>query len=163
MVLGLGNVLNGDDGLGFYAIRDLTRERWPQNVCFVHRTEFKRDPLFFEQCRGLVLLDTVCGGKDPGTVYVLGPDELRRQRGSLRNPWILNAMAFSSLFGEDLSTELVGVEPECRDCGIRLAPAVSGTYGQFLRTARTRISSMLDRMGSSVGEGPEVSEGVELS
>lgn len=149
MVLGLGNVLNSDDGLGFYAIRDLAREEWPAEVCFVHRTEFEWSPLFFQDCQGLLLLDTVCRGNEPGTVYTYGHKELQRYRDCLRSPWILDAIAFSSVFGEELCTEFVGMEPGCRECRIRLTSAVSSIYTDFLHTARGKIHTMLDRIGSS--------------
>ena len=149
MVLGLGNALNGDDGLGFYAIRDLAREAWPEHVCFVHKTEFTWDPLFFEECRAVLLLDTVCRGNKPGTVYIYDHAELQAHRECLRNPWILDAMAFSSLFGSELDTEFVGVEPECRECRICMTASVSCMYSDFLQAARTSIHRMLERTGSS--------------
>jgi len=148
MVLGLGNVLNCDDGLGFYAIRDLAREGWPADVGFIHRTEFEWSPLFFQGCQGLVLLDAVAHGNEPGTVYVYGHDELQRRRDCLRSPWILDAIAFSSVFGEELSTEFVGMEPGSRECRIRLTPAVSSWYPEFLQAARGRIDNLLNRAGS---------------
>jgi hydrogenase maturation protease len=148
MVLGLGNVLNSDDGLGFYAIRDLAREEWPGEVCFAHRTEFEWRPLFFEGCRGLLLLDTVCRGNEPGTVYTCGHAELHRHRDCLRSPWILDAIAFSSVFGEELSTQFVGMEPGCRECRICLTPAVCHCYQDFLQAARDTLRTMLDRLCS---------------
>jgi len=153
MVLGLGNVLNSDDGLGFYAIRDLAREGWPANVCFVHRTDFEWSPLFFQDCQGLLLLDAVCQGNEPGTVYTYDIQELQKHRQCLRTPWILDAIAFSSLFGEELHTEFVGMEPGCRDCRICLTPAVSCIYWEFLQAARGKIQTMLDRVRASAGEG----------
>lgn len=146
MVLGLGNALNGDDGLGFYAIRDLNREDWPADVRFVHRTEFEWNPLFFEGCQGLLLLDTVHRGNEPGTLYAYDHEELQMRRTSLRSPWILDAMAFSSVFSDDLHTQLVGIEPECRECRVCLTPTVSRVYKQFLQAARSGIRTMLDRV-----------------
>lgn len=148
MVLGLGNVLNSDDGLGFYAVRDLAREEWPADVSFVHRTEFEWSPLFFQDCQGLLLLDTVCRGNEAGTVYAYDQDELQRHRDCLRSPLILDAIAFSSVFGEELCAEFVGMEPGCRQCRIRLTPEVSSLYMEFLQTARGRIHNLLDRVGS---------------
>ncbi len=145
-VLGLGNALKGDEGLGFYVIRDLAREAWPTDVCFVHKPEFEWEPLFFRECRGVLLLDTVCRGNEPGTVYIDGQGELQSRRDCLRNPFVLDAMAFSALFGAELDAEFVGMEPECRECRICLTSAVSCLYRDFLQTVRTRISEMLERI-----------------
>ncbi|MEF8824525.1 MAG: hydrogenase maturation protease [Desulfohalobiaceae bacterium] len=153
MVLGLGNALNGDDGLGFYAIRDLNREDWPADVRFVHRTEFEWNPLFFEGCQELLLLDTVCCGNEPGTVYVYDHEELQQYRASLRSPWILNAVAFSSVFSDELQMQLMGIEPEFRECRVCLTPTVSSVYSEFLQAARSGIHTMLDRVRESGIDG----------
>lgn len=153
MVLGLGNALNGDDGLGFYAIRDLNREDWPEDVRFVHRTEFEWNPLFFEGCQGLLLLDTVSYGNEPGTVYAFDHEELSQRRAILRSPWILDAVAFSSVFSEELQMQLVGIEPESRECRVCLTPAVSSAYSEFLQAARSGIRTMLDRVRESGVDG----------
>lgn len=157
MVLGLGNVLNGDDGLGFYAIRDLAQEQWPDNVCFVHRTEFEWCPLFFRDCCCLLLLDTLCQGNEPGTMYNYNHKDLHLYKECLRSPWLLDAMAFSSVFGEELLTGFVGLEPASRECSAWLTSSISRIYKEFLETARSRICNMLDSPHSfalqTAGEG----------
>lgn len=158
MVLGLGNALNGDDGLGFYAIRDLNQEGWPADVRFVHRTEFEWNPLFFEGCRGLLLLDTVHRGNEPGTVYAYDHEELHQRKGSLRSPWILDAMAFSSVFSDEPHMQLVGIEPECRECRVSLTSTVSSSYTEFLQAARSAIRTMLDRIRASGIDGAGTSQ-----
>jgi len=153
MVLGLGNALNGDDGLGFYAVRDLHREDWPADIRFVHRTEFDQNPLFFEGCQGLLLLDAVRCGNEPGAVYTYDQEELQQCRTSLRSPWILDAVAFSSVFSDGLQMQLVGIEPESTECRVCLTPAVSSAYSAFLQAARSGIRSMLDRVHESGIDG----------
>ena len=158
MVLGLGNVLKGDDGLGFYAIRDLSRESWPREVSFLHRTQFQWDPLFFEGCRGLVIIDIMTHGNKPGTVYTFGHSELLQNMGFLRTPWIMEAISVPPMLGYFFPTSFVGLEPACTECNINLTLTLSQVYERFLQAARGEIRQVLQSLHPGAETGVQQAE-----
>ncbi len=153
MVLGMGNILKGDDGLGFYAIRDLAREEWPDQVCFLHRAQWKEGGVDVEGYTGLLLIDTLENGQQPGTIYTYGHLELLQNKSCLRWHPLLEAMTVAPLLGHSLQTGFVGMEPASRDYTLCLTSSVAQAYEQFLDAVRSRLRFMLNDKQSY----PEVS------
>ena len=72
LVLGIGNILLGDEGVGVHAVEELKKEEWPEYVHLVDGGTFTHDIFhILEGYDGLLVLDIVHGGKDGGTVYYL--------------------------------------------------------------------------------------------
>lgn len=74
LVLGIGNLLMGDEGVGVHAVRALEREEVPERVPVVdggtggfHLLEL------FDQHRHMILIDATLDDGAPGTVRVLHP------------------------------------------------------------------------------------------
>ena len=74
LILGIGNILMGDEGVGVRAIERLQQETWPPDVTVVdggtggfHLHEYLRE------FRPIVMIDATMDGKAPGTVSVLRP------------------------------------------------------------------------------------------
>jgi len=74
LVLGIGNVLLGDEGVGVHAVRLLEQDAWPPHVKLLDGGTggFHLLSLFQEFDR-IVLVDATMDGKPPGTVRVIRP------------------------------------------------------------------------------------------
>lgn len=74
LVLGVGNVLLGDEGVGVHAVRRLERASWPPHVKLLDGGTggFHLLSLFQEFDR-IVLVDATLDGQPPGTVRVIRP------------------------------------------------------------------------------------------
>lgn len=74
LVLGIGNVLMGDEGVGVHAIAYLQREAWPSGVEFVDGGTGGFHLLdFLSSNEPLVMIDATLDGKPVGTVSTLRP------------------------------------------------------------------------------------------
>lgn len=74
LILGIGNILMGDEGVGIHAIRALEREHFPPHVDLLdggtggfHLLSYLQD---FSR---IVMIDATMDGKPPGTISVLRP------------------------------------------------------------------------------------------
>lgn len=74
LVLGIGNLLMGDEGVGVHALRAFEREQWPVGVTLLdggtggfHLLEH------LTSCPRLVMVDATMDGSPAGTVSVLQP------------------------------------------------------------------------------------------
>lgn len=74
LVLGIGNVLLGDEGVGVHAVRRLEQEAWPPRVKLLDGGTggFHLLSLFQEFDR-IVLVDATMDGQPPGTVRLIRP------------------------------------------------------------------------------------------
>jgi hydrogenase maturation protease len=116
LVLGIGNILQGDDGIGIYVIQALQKMSFPDEVELVDGGTAIIDVLgaFLEHQR-VIVIDCMHGGSVPGTIYKLGPDQLGgyvRENTSLHDLQVLDLIQLSRLFGHNPEVILIGVEPK---------------------------------------------------
>ncbi|MDR1876999.1 MAG: HyaD/HybD family hydrogenase maturation endopeptidase [Flavobacteriaceae bacterium] len=74
LILGIGNYLMGDEGVGVHFIKDLDTIRFPENISFVDGGTggFTLVP-YIESHKTVILVDATKDGKEPGTVSLLKP------------------------------------------------------------------------------------------
>lgn len=74
LVLGIGNYLLGDEGVGVHAVRCLEKEVWPPHVQLVDGGTGGFHLLsFFSDYDILVMIDAAMDERPPGTVHLLEP------------------------------------------------------------------------------------------
>ena len=74
LVMGVGNVLMGDEGVGVHAVRQLERRQWPAHVSLLDGGTGGFHLLsHLGGCDVLVLIDATLDGRPPGTVSVIEP------------------------------------------------------------------------------------------
>jgi len=74
LVMGVGNLLMGDEGVGVHAVRLLEQQTWPEQVSLVDGGTGGFHLLaHFGDCEVLVLIDATLDGCAPGTVSVIEP------------------------------------------------------------------------------------------
>lgn len=130
LVIGLGNPLMGDDGLGVAAL-ELLREEWdlPVEVELVDGGTWGMNLLpLVESARRLILVDAIRGGAKPGTLTVLERSELPRYFALKLSPHqidlreILALAELRGLLPEHLVA--IGIEPERVEMEMGLSPRV---------------------------------------
>jgi len=129
-VLGIGNVLMGDDGVGPYTVKMLeARYKFPKQVELQDLgTPGLGITSVFSQYDAVILIDAVNAKKNPGEVKVYRKDELVlvpvKQRISPHDPALVEALLFAELSGKcPKEVLLVGVVPETCElkCGLSAA------------------------------------------
>ena len=140
VVLGVGNTIHSDDGLGVHALGRLgDHPRLPAGVTLIdggtRGLELLADVY---ECPRLMLLDAVDRGEQPGTMLRLAGDELRGlTSGSnvhqLGVADLLNTLPLIS----DVEREIVllGVQPASTDWGTELTPTVQAAIGRLVEQA----------------------------
>ncbi len=74
LILGIGNLLMGDEGVGVHAIRHIQQEQWPDSVRLLDGGTGGFHLLsLFKEYDPIVLIDATMDGKEPGTVTITKP------------------------------------------------------------------------------------------
>ena len=77
-VLGLGNLLLRDDGIGIWLIRELQQAKLPHTIkLYEIGTAVFAIPSLLQEHSRLLLVDAMHSGQRPGTVYDLSAEEIR--------------------------------------------------------------------------------------
>ncbi len=138
LILGIGNTLLSDEGLGVRAVKMLLEEfRFPEGVSVVDGGTLGLDLLYhLEGVQRLIVLDAVLGGKAPGTLYRLSGEEVSAH---FRNKVSAHEIGFQEVLAILELTErspkeivVLGLEPESLDPGTDLSPSVRESMPRLL-------------------------------
>ena len=148
LVLGLGNRLLGDDGLGPELAELLEREcRADPRVEFLDGgTQGLALLGYLEGRAALLVLDAAAFGAAPGTVHtVADPLAVRMARGHGAHEGNAGELLAAALLLGTLppAVVLVGVEPGELETRIGLSPAVRAALPRALASARSRLEALL--------------------
>jgi hydrogenase maturation protease len=137
LVLGLGNLVHSDDGLGVHAIQDLTNDpRVPSGVVLMDggTQGLSLLPHIFAYQR-LLAIDAIDVGAKPGTLLRLEGKAVLDLPGkaSVHQLGFADLLAALNLLG-DLPAEIVlfGVQPLSTEWTAQLTPPVQETLGPLL-------------------------------
>ena len=144
LVLGLGNLVHGDDGVGIHAIGLLQKEaRVPSGAVLMdggtqglnlisHISGFQR----------LLVIDAVDAGKEPGTLVRLDGDALQTLPGkpSVHQLGFADLMIAMKLLGEPPEEVVViGVQPQSTDWSAELSPPVYDALDELLTVVLAQL------------------------
>lgn len=147
LVLGVGNILLMDEGVGVHAVHAFLEEEWPEGVEFIDGGTFTQDMFdVFKGYEKVLVLDVVRGGKAPGTVYRLTENQLKEDQDqslSLHDIDLLDSLAMAELLGNKPELSVLGIEPAKIDWGMEFTPEIQAVYPKFLTVARAEILKIL--------------------
>lgn len=129
VVLGLGNILHSDDGVGPRAVEKLKRDaRVPEDVVLVEGGTLGLELLTYVwDSSYLLVLDAVDVGQPPGTLLRMSGEELHTMpgKGSVHQLGVADLLvALRVLASQIPEVVLLGVQPATTDWGTQLSPAV---------------------------------------
>ncbi len=143
VILGIGNLLLKDEGVGVHAVRLLEEKGVPEGVEVVDGGTLGFDLLgIFEGTDKVVVIDALRGGGEPGTIYKVRPEDLKedkRQPLSLHQIGFLEVMEMARLLGFETEVVIIGVEPKEIDWGLELSSEVKGKLQKVISLALKEI------------------------
>lgn len=141
VVLGVGNELYRDDGVGVVAARELGCHGLPPHVEVIEGHVGGLDLLFeMEGATQVILIDAVDHGGAPGQVVVFTPDQVRLlppgSIASLHEIGLEHVLELGALVGLTENLQVIGVQPEQVTAGFELSPAVQAAVPRVLCEVR---------------------------
>ena len=130
VVLGLGNTLHSDDGIGPQAVERLRNDpRVPEDVALIEGGTLGLELLtYIWDCSYLLVLDAVDVGQPPGTLVRMSSQELQTLpgKGSVHQLGVADLLvALRVLANRTPEVVLLGVQPASIEWGTELSPAVA--------------------------------------
>ncbi|WP_340690745.1 HyaD/HybD family hydrogenase maturation endopeptidase [Hydrogenobacter thermophilus] len=130
LLLGIGNILLSDEGLGVRAVEELkSRFKFPPYVELMDGGTLGMDLLYFmEGFERLLVIDAVLGGNPPGTLYKFNDEEVKayfKRKVSAHELGFQEILALADLLGKrPKEIVLVGMEPESLNISLELSTTV---------------------------------------
>lgn len=157
LVVGCGNLLGADDGVGLAALERLRAWRLPPDVQLEDGGTWGLNLLpLIEGAERLLVLDAIDAGTAPGTVIVLEQDQIPRFLSTKLSPHQIDlreVLALAELRGTlPRETVIMGLQPERVEMSIALSPAVK----TGLDDLELAVAERLVRWGHAVDPAAEV-------
>ena len=141
LVVGLGNILLRDDGVGVHAVRALRNVLPPRIVTAEVGTAVLDALHLYEWADRIIGIDAMQAGGAPGTIYSFGVDDVANAdaRASLHEIGFIAAVRLLKRPQPEIC--ILAVEPETLDAGMDLSAPVEAALPELVRVAKALAES----------------------
>lgn len=139
LVLGVGNILMSDDGVGVHAVQALRRKPRAGVLILEVGTAILQAVSYLSWADRVIVIDALHAGSTPGSIYWTEFSNILRQPGSLslHELDLSAALHFMPQSCRGPEIFVLGVQPGCLDMGLELSPQVAAAIPE--------VVSILDR------------------
>jgi hydrogenase maturation protease len=152
IILGVGNVLLSDEGVGVHVANELMKMEFPPNVSVLEGgTDGFRLLNVITEAERLIVIDAVRGGAQPGSIYRFDINDVRNCpsgfKTSVHQIGILEVIDLSGLIGKTPHTTVIGVEPKSLKMGMELSPEIKAKIPRVIKLVfdELKMSSKIKR------------------
>ncbi|MDL1970591.1 MAG: HyaD/HybD family hydrogenase maturation endopeptidase [Candidatus Desulfofervidaceae bacterium] len=149
MVLGIGNILMKDEGVGVRTVEHMKKLDLPKEVELMDGGT--STPLlfpYFTEVDHLIVIDAVKGNMPPGSIYRLKPEDLLPPDDSpvsLHDLGLVNALQMAEQVGMHPKTVIIfGVEPKEIDWGMELTPEIERRIPTIAQIVLDEINKLIN-------------------
>lgn len=146
-IIGLGNLLLRDEGIGVQVITELKRKYdFPEQVRLLDGGTLGLDLLpLIEGQEQIIFIDAISGHQEPGTVIVIEDENLPSFIGpklSFHHVGLSDLLFASSLQGsKPAKVVLMGIQPEKIEVGLSLSDNLRGKMPQIIDTIVKKLET----------------------
>src|SRR5208283_5313415 len=117
LVLGVGNLLLKDDGVGVHLINALRDTSFPDNVQLIDAGTVSHQLISqFHEADYLIVVDAVSANDVPGSIFRFSPDDIRfsqtEYKLSLHEMNLIDVLQMAEMTGPKPDTIIIGVQPK---------------------------------------------------
>jgi hydrogenase maturation protease len=158
VVLGIGNILNRDEGLGVHALMKMDPQiKSRSGFEFVDGGVLGLNLLMIvEECSHLLILDAVNAGKQPGTVIELEKEQIPLYTGvnlSLHQTTFQEVLGLAKIRGNlPKFLHLVGIQPRDMSIGLGMSPEIEQALPIMLRRAASILENWHEIDSRKIGD-----------
>jgi hydrogenase maturation protease len=143
VVIGVGNLLLKDEGIGIHIIKSLQEFALPPDVRLIDGGTSPDLIAYTRAGDKLIIVDAARAGGEPGTIYRFHPRDLAAEKGALTSAHELGVeqnLKLMSLMGhEPRETVIIGIEPREIDWGMELSPELQQKMPEIVKLVLREI------------------------
>lgn len=146
-VIGIGNILLKDDGVGVHVVQALKGVVLPSTIILVDGGTSTLDMLdYFLDYQSLIVIDALRGGEKPGTLYKLSPEAmagLAKKNLSLHDVQILDVIQMAQMLDSFPEVTIYGIEPEEVTYGLEMSETLKNAFPGIVDTIYKGLTDRL--------------------
>jgi hydrogenase maturation protease len=130
LVIGFGNILLRDEGVGVHVVNNLSTMHWPRDVEIIDGGTAAFALLQrIRNAAKVIIVDAVLGNGDPGTMYRIKLEDLDWHgygAHSLHQCSVMEVLELTYMSEQIPEIVIFGIEPESTEYGLDLTETVAG-------------------------------------
>jgi hydrogenase maturation protease len=148
VVLGVGNLLLSDEGIGVHVANRLLEMELPASVRVIEGgTDGFRLMNVVTGADRVIVIDAVKGGGEPGSIYRFdiedAPSSPETYKTSVHQIGILEVFHFSEFLGKPPEATIIGVEPKSMEMSMELSPEIEAKVPRIIELVLEEVNKYL--------------------
>jgi len=143
LVVGVGNLLLKDEGVGIHAVRRLEQMQLPDHVQLIDAGTSAIDFISdIQNADKVIFVDAVKAGGEPGSIYRLTKEDIAARTGSqlsLHEIGVLEALNMAECLGGCGEVVIIGIEPKEMTWGMELSSELESKLPELIECVLTEI------------------------
>jgi hydrogenase maturation protease len=143
VVIGVGNLLMKDEGIGIHALEALQEIDLPPDVKLIDGGTSPDLIAYTQAGDKLIIIDAAKAGDEPGAIYRFRPEDLAVEKGTLTSSHelgVVQNLSLMSLLGTKPSEIIIiGIEPAVIDAGLELSPLLQRKLPDIVKVVLKEI------------------------
>ncbi len=147
VIVGVGNLLLKDEGIGVHVVRALQELNLPHDIQVIDGGTSLDLPYYLKDVDKLIIIDAVKAGGKPGVIYRFRPHDLNIESKGIISAHELGlgqSLKIMSLIGrEPKEIVIIGIEPKEIDWGTEVSAELQQKIPEIVNVVLGEISSRL--------------------
>lgn len=146
LILGVGNVLLKDEGIGVHVIETMAQMQMPENVTLVNGGVSGIDLLdVIGESDRLIIVDAMDAGEAPGSIFRFNADEVKmmldEHKTSLHQVDLFDTLKIADFLDRCPETVIIGIQPEEIMWGLEPTSTLSGLIPKIIDLVISEVHS----------------------
>ena len=148
VVLGVGNILLRDEGVGVHCVERMRATySFPPEVALMDGGTAGLDLLpYLEGVEKVIIIDTVKAGEPPGSIFRFTPDDIDIKvpyKTSLHQIGMVEVFAIAEALGRKMDAVIIGIQPEdMSDWGLEMTPTIEAKIPELMALALKELAAL---------------------
>ena len=147
MVMGVGNILLSDEGLGVRFLDELGQKSLPQNVELLEGGTAGLELVhLIQEVDFLIVIDAINAKSEPGALFRFQPGDVQvfpeQYEVSFHQIGIIEVLTMANVLGHAPQTLIFGVQPKKLDWGMDISPEIQSLFPRLAELVLHEIDSI---------------------
>ncbi|HEY8909489.1 MAG TPA: HyaD/HybD family hydrogenase maturation endopeptidase [Desulfosporosinus sp.] len=147
MVMGVGNILLSDEGLGVRFLDELAKESLPEYVELLEGGTAGLELVhLIQEVDFLIIVDALDAKAEPGSLFRFQPGDIRvlpeQYEVSFHQIGILEVLSMANILGKAPQTLIFGVQPKSLEWGMDISPEIQALFPRLTKFVLQEIETI---------------------
>jgi hydrogenase maturation protease len=147
MVMGVGNILLSDEGLGVRFLDELKKKDLPENVELLEGGTAGLELVhLIQEVDFLIIVDAMNAQAEPGALFRFHPGDIKvfpeQYEVSFHQIGIIEVLAMANVLGQAPKTLIFGIQPKSLEWGMDISPEIQALLPRLTEFVLNEIDSI---------------------